>query len=46
MQHFAKELQQSELGEEFVNIFTSVETHYRNLYLQNLQNLQKVQNLE
>jgi hypothetical protein len=39
MQHFAKELKQPELGEEFVNIFKSVETHYRTKHIENLKKI-------
>lgn len=39
IQHFAKELKQPELGEEFVNIFKSVETHYRTKHIENLKKI-------
>jgi hypothetical protein len=37
IQHFAKELQQEDLGEEFVNIFIGIENHYRNLHIKKVQ---------
>lgn len=43
MQHFAKELKQEELGEQFVNIFIGVENHYKTKHLENLNKL-KLQN--
>jgi hypothetical protein len=39
IQHFAKELKQEELGEQFVSIFNNIENHYRMKYIENLKKI-------